>query len=233
MARPTTPLLSRDAIRDAALEVIDEEGLTGLTMRRLGDRLGVKAASLYGHVPTKQDVLDLVADRLIEQVDTGGFAIGWRTGMQRWARSYLAPLRAHPRAAPVIAAGAGTREGFLAMADAVHGGLLAHGWPPRIATQLAGATKYLVIGAASTPFGAGFAQDSAVYDERFPHLRQAHLLPQRAAEIDEASFELALQAMLTGFDALAREHGVDAGRAPGVSHDVQGEAITPPGGGRR
>lgn len=208
MARPATPLLSRDAIRDAALDVIDAQGLDGLTMRRLGDRLGVRAASLYGHVPTKQDVLDLVADRLIAEVDTSGFERGWRTGLDRWARSYLAPLRAHPDAAPVIAAGAGTRDGFLAMADAVHGGLLRYGWPPRIATQLAGAVKYIVIGAASTPFAEGFAGDTDVYDERFPHLSQAHLLPERAAEIDHASFELALAAMLTGLDQLAATYNV-------------------------
>lgn len=184
-------------------------------MRRLADRLGVRAASLYGHVRTKQDVLDLIANVLTAQVDTGGFEVGWRTGLERWGRSYLAPLRRHPHAAPIIAAGAGGREEFLRMADAVHGGLLGHGWPPRIATQLSGAVKYLVIGAATTTFGAGFTDDMAVYGDRFPHLDQAHLLPGLAAEIDEASFEVGLQAMLVGFDALAAQHGVVQG---GVVH---------------
>lgn len=207
MARPSVPLLSRPGIRDAALEVIDRDGLEALTMRRLADSLGVKAASLYGHVPTKQDVLDLIANRLTAQVDTSGFEVGWREGLHRWGHSYLPPLRAHPNAAPIVAAGAGGREDFLAMADAVHGGLLRWGWPPRLATQIAASVKYLVIGAATTPFAAGFSRE-AVDHEQYPHLGQAHLLPDRQQQIDDASFELALQCLLDGLSALADRDGL-------------------------
>ncbi|MGH3492911.1 MAG: TetR family transcriptional regulator, partial [Sciscionella sp.] len=50
MPRPSTPLLSTAAIRTTALRIVDVHGLDGLTMRRLADALGVRAASLYGHV---------------------------------------------------------------------------------------------------------------------------------------------------------------------------------------
>lgn len=171
-------------------------------MRGLAGRLGVQAASLYGHVPTKQDVLDLVANLLTAQVVTSDFTQGWRPGLETWARSYLAPLRAHPHAAPIVAAGAGHRAEFLAMANQVHGGLVGGGWPPRHATMIAAAVKYLVIGAASTPFATGFADDSAVYRDRYPHLTQAHLLAERADEIESASFELALGRLLDGLQTL-------------------------------
>ena len=79
MARPTTPRLSPDRIRDTALEIIDEHGLAALSMRLLADTLSVRPSSLYGHFSTKDDVLDAVANRVISGVDTGGFERGWRT----------------------------------------------------------------------------------------------------------------------------------------------------------
>lgn len=201
MARPRTPLLSRDLIRDSALAVIDAEGLPALSMRRLAQELGVQAASLYSHYRTKDEVLDAVANLLTEQVDTSGFAGGdWREGLRRWARSYHATLAAHPNAVPVVATGAGRREHFLAMADAVHGGLVGAGWPPRQATVIAGAVKYLVIGAASTPFGSGFADDVQVYLDRYPNLGQAHRLAEQAQRIDRDSFELGLDSLLRGLE---------------------------------
>lgn len=201
MARPRTPLLSRDLIRDTALAMIDADGLASLSMRRLAHELGVQAASLYSHYPTKDDVLDAVANLLTERVDTSGFSSGdWRLGLTTWARSYHAALAAHPRAVPVVASGAGRRASFLAMADAVHGGLVGAGWPPRYATKIAGSVKYLVIGAASTPFGSGFADDVQVYLDRYPNLTQAHLLREHAERIDAESFELGLSALVRGLE---------------------------------
>lgn len=214
MARPTTPLLSTDRIRDAALELIDTEGLAALSMRNLAGRLGVQAASLYSHFPNKDAVLDAVANLLTRQVDTSGFAESWQHGLMVWGRSYRAALQAHPNAAPIVAAGTGERADFLSMADGVHGGLVGHGWPPRYATMIAASVKYLVIGAATTPFGSGFADDTRVYLERYPNLVQAHLIREHAEEIDADSFELALSALVAGlapvFDAvgLQQEEGV-------------------------
>ena len=51
-----------------ALALLDEVGLEGLSMRRLADRLGVKAASVYWHVRDKEELLDLVFDRVIGEV---------------------------------------------------------------------------------------------------------------------------------------------------------------------
>lgn len=202
MGRPRTPLLNRELIRDTALRLIDADGLTALSMRRLAQELGVQPSSLYSHYPTKDDVLDAVANLLTEQVDTSGFAGGdWRRGLVTWARSYRAALAAHPHAVPVVASGAGRRDEFLAMADAVHGGLVGAGWRARTATMIAGSVKYLVIGAASTPFGSGFADDVQVYLDRYPNLTQAHRLREQAARIDSDSFELGLAALVRGLEA--------------------------------
>lgn len=203
MPRPSTPLLSQPRIRDAALDLIDRDGLAGFSMRRLAAHLGVQAPSLYGHYANRDEVFDAVANLLTRQVDTSGFADGdWRRGVETWARSYRDVLAAHPHAVPLVASGAGRRADFLAMAEQVHGGLVSAGWPPRHATRIAGAVKYLVIGAASTPFASGFADDVQVYLDRYPKLVQAHRLPELAGEIDEESFELGLSCLLHGLAAV-------------------------------
>ncbi len=61
--------LDRDRVVRVALELLDEVGLEGLSMRRLADRLGVKAASVYWHVRDKEELLDLVFDRVIGEIE--------------------------------------------------------------------------------------------------------------------------------------------------------------------
>lgn len=62
------PPLSRDVIAATALRLTDEEGLAGLSMRKLGAELGVEAMSLYHYVDSKDDLLDAVLDRLYEEI---------------------------------------------------------------------------------------------------------------------------------------------------------------------
>ncbi|MGW5575315.1 TetR/AcrR family transcriptional regulator [Nocardia thailandica] len=199
MARPRVPLLSRDRIRETALAMIDRDGLAELSMRKLAAKLGVQAASLYGHYPNKDDLLDDIATGIMARVDTSSFGErDWRTALLDWARSYRAALAAHPNFVPYLAAGPGRRAENLRAADAVHGGLVGAGWPPREATMIGAATRYLVMGSTVGSFAGGFADDVQVYRDRYPHLNQAHRLRAVAQEIDDDSFELALDAFVTG-----------------------------------
>jgi len=60
--------LSKDAIVDAALRVLDREGMDGLSMRKVAEELGTGAASLYWHVRNKEHLLQLVFERVTEEV---------------------------------------------------------------------------------------------------------------------------------------------------------------------
>ncbi|MHA6522854.1 TetR/AcrR family transcriptional regulator C-terminal domain-containing protein [Tessaracoccus sp. G1721] len=60
--------LSRDRVLSAAMDLVDAEGLSALTMRRLASHLGVEAMSLYHHVPGKEPLLDGLAEALIVEV---------------------------------------------------------------------------------------------------------------------------------------------------------------------
>jgi AcrR family transcriptional regulator len=61
--------LNRDAIVAAALAVVDEHGLEAATLRRVAEELGVSAASLYDYVDSKDELVDLMLDRVLGEVD--------------------------------------------------------------------------------------------------------------------------------------------------------------------
>src|SRR5437899_5621699 len=73
--------LSRERLVGAALELINEDGLDALSMRALADRLDVKAASLYWHVRDRRELLELLAESILETVRPTRGRSGWRTAV--------------------------------------------------------------------------------------------------------------------------------------------------------
>ena len=66
---PAKTPLTREAIVEAALAVLDAEGLEGVSMRRVAQRLGTGPASLYQHVSNKDELLELVLDRVAGDIE--------------------------------------------------------------------------------------------------------------------------------------------------------------------
>ena len=98
MPRPTTPRLSPDAIRRAGLEIIDADGLEELSMRRLADRLGVRAASLYNHVRTKDELIALMDDAIMSEalIPAEEFPTHWYDALAAVAERTWDVLMRHP-----------------------------------------------------------------------------------------------------------------------------------------
>ena len=70
--------LSRERLVGAALQLINEDGLDALSMRALADRLDVKAASLYWHVRDRRELLELLAESIVESIQPVQARGGWR-----------------------------------------------------------------------------------------------------------------------------------------------------------
>lgn len=95
--------LTRRRIVEAALAVVDREGLGALTMRRLGVELGFEAMALYRHVPNKAALVDYVVEAVwseMELPETGGDP--WRT-LEELAHAFRNLAGAHPNVFPVLA----------------------------------------------------------------------------------------------------------------------------------
>ena len=94
--------LSRERVLRAAVLLADSGGLDALTMRRLGEELGVEAMSLYKHVANKDDLLDGMVDLVFGEIDLPTEGTDWRTAMRARAVSARAALNRHPWATALM-----------------------------------------------------------------------------------------------------------------------------------
>src|SRR5437764_14497514 len=97
-ARPSRRL-DRERIVDAALEVVDEDGLAGLNMRRLAAQVGAKPMSLYRHIPNKDALLDAIAERIMSDLAVPDLTTREPFGnVLTVVRAFRAELLEHPDA---------------------------------------------------------------------------------------------------------------------------------------
>ena len=103
MAKSGEPL-TRQRVLEAALCLLDQEGLEGFSMRKLGALLGVEAMSLYNHVESKQALFDGVIELLIIQAPLPLHPHATpREELWAIAHAFRDVLRAHPRVLPLVA----------------------------------------------------------------------------------------------------------------------------------
>ncbi|HKA48581.1 MAG TPA: TetR/AcrR family transcriptional regulator [Candidatus Dormibacteraeota bacterium] len=95
--------LDQDRIVEAALELLDRDGLVGVTTRRLAERLGVRSPSLYWHIRDREQLLGLLSDRIVADARWPEPSSGWRGTAEGLMREYLRCLLAHRDAARVVA----------------------------------------------------------------------------------------------------------------------------------
>src|SRR5258708_10443009 len=140
MVRPRTPLLSRERIVEAAIAVVDADGLDALSTRRLARELGVQAPSLYNHFATKEQIVDAIGDAIVAGVDLSMLGRDpWPQALRSWARTYRAAFRAHPNVVPFLARGPARRPASLRLADPAYGAPVRAGGPPAPPTPLGAA----------------------------------------------------------------------------------------------
>src|SRR5215510_5341013 len=96
--------LDQQQVVKTALALLDEVGMDELTMRRLAEKLGVKAASLYRHVRDKGELLVLLGDEISGQIPLVRVAGTWRHQLEEMAWNMRRGLLAHRDAARVLAA---------------------------------------------------------------------------------------------------------------------------------
>ena len=95
MPRPKRTPLTRERVLRAAVALADESGIESLSMRRLGQELGVEAMSLYNHVANKDDLLNGITDLVLREIELPA-AGDWKEALRRHAVSAHDVLVSHP-----------------------------------------------------------------------------------------------------------------------------------------
>lgn len=94
--------LTRDRVLEAAIELADTDGIDALSMRRLGQALGVEAMSLYHHVANKEAILDGIVDLVVGQFRLPNQSGPWKSEIRGTAISAHDILVRHPWAASLM-----------------------------------------------------------------------------------------------------------------------------------
>lgn len=129
--------LSRARILEAALTLIERDGIEAFSTRRLGAALGVEAMALYHHFPAKDALLDALAEHLLQQVPLPASATGdWRGWMRQVAIAYRDLALRHPRTFPLVMLRRYRARGALAFIEANLQVLTAAGFNLRDALRL-------------------------------------------------------------------------------------------------
>jgi AcrR family transcriptional regulator len=115
--------LSRERVLRTAIELADQGGLGSLTMRKLGQQLGVEAMSLYNHVANKDDILDGIVDLVVGDIDVPPAGTYWKAAMRQRSISAHQVLLAHPWAAMLVMSRFNIGPGMTRYLDATLGRL--------------------------------------------------------------------------------------------------------------
>jgi AcrR family transcriptional regulator len=197
----------------AAMDLADESGIESVTMRELGRRLGVEAASLYNHVAGKDDLLDGMVDLVVAEIDLPSGDVDWQDAMRRRAVSARQVFAQHPWAAALIDSRGRSGPSSLSYADRVLGTMLQAGFSPGLAANAFLALDSYIYGferqrsniaPAPEEDAAEAAQQvlAAIPDGEYPSL--ARVAMEYAAEpYDEAAaFDFGLNLILDGLKRL-------------------------------
>ncbi len=122
-ARAKRATLTRERVLRAAIALADEAGIDSLTMRGLGQALGVEAMSLYNHVSSKDDLLDGMVDVVVGDIVVPLSGTHWRSAMRARCISAHETLLAHPWAALQITSRVAIGPGMTRYLDATLGRL--------------------------------------------------------------------------------------------------------------
>ncbi len=210
--------LTRDRVLDEALTAADRDGVAALSMRKLAERLGVEAMSLYHHVANKEAILDGLVDRVFAEIDLPVPGQDWRVALRARTLSARAVLNRHSWAIGLMDSRANPGAAVLRHHDAVLGSLRSGGFSVAGAAHAFSVLDSYLYGFALQETAVPF--DSAGGDleelaagilavmprEQYPHLTELildHALQPGYAYADE--FAVGLELVLDGLER-RRDH---------------------------
>jgi AcrR family transcriptional regulator len=214
-----TPL-TRDRVLHAGVALADQSGLESLTMRKLGEAVGVEAMSLYNHVAHKDDLLDGMIDLVFSEIDLPSGADGWKTAMRQRAISVRRVLSRHRWAIGQMESRSSPGPATLRHHDAVIGCLRNAGFSIELAAHAYSALDSYIYGFALQERGLPFDTPDETAElaqailgqfpsGEYPHLAELtieHVL--RPGYDYGKEFEFGLDLILDGLERVSGSAGI-------------------------
>lgn len=209
-ARQPWGSLSREAVVEAALQLVDSGGMEALSMPRLAGLLGTGVMTLYGHVSNKADLVDALAERVLGELPTiDGGGAGWKSVMAEHMRALRRAVLAHPALGEVLAARGLTTPSVFRHLEAGLVVLRSAGFDRRTAVQIYYGLLTYTLGFLAWEIPRVHRQSKAAYHRQwreavadlpqsaYPTLHE--LAEDLADAAGDGQFEAGLHALLSGF----------------------------------
>jgi AcrR family transcriptional regulator len=204
--------LTRERVLEAAIRLADQGGIEALSMRKLGQELGVEAMALYYHFASKDEVLDGAVDLVFSEIDLPGTGMGWKIAMRQRALSVRDALSRHRWAIGLMESRTNPGPANLRHHDAVIGSLRAAGFDMEMAAHAYSLLDSYIYGFALTKMNLPFDSSQEVAKvaqsmlqpfplDEYPNLVQMlteHVMKPGYDFGDE--FEYGLDVILDGFE---------------------------------
>jgi AcrR family transcriptional regulator len=220
--RGPKPRLTLDQVVEAAMRVAGELGIDELSMRKVAQRLGVGAMSLYTYVPGKDELFELMIDRAYADRARPDAALAWRTQVEFHARQAWAMYRAHPWLVQANLWRMPLGPHVLDQQEDLYRAVALTGLPERTVPKVAGLVESQVFGAARSALTDTrlAARTGVTYDdywesrmgfwssyytpERFPTMTRIWEKGGFDGEDPDGSWELGLALFLDGVERLVQ-----------------------------
>jgi AcrR family transcriptional regulator len=208
---PRQPLNAERVLR-AALALADAGGPEALTMRRLGQELGVEAMSLYKHVANKDAILDGIVDLVVAEIALPSPGDSWKPAMRRRAISAYQVLLRHPWACMLLMSRVNLGPAMLRYVDATLGTLRRAGFSIELADYAWNAMDSQIYGYTLQELNHPFEPEQ--YPEaaetylprlppgRYPHLTELTVHVQEGHYDGVPDFTFGLDLVLDGLERL-------------------------------
>ncbi len=201
---PKIPI-TRARVLDAALELVNERGASGLTMRALATQLDIEAPSLYKHIANKDEILDGLCELVYNQVTVGELGNDWQSRLKAYTRGLRTALLDNRNVACILATRPVATEESMALVEASLGEFTRAGVDVETGRRLLNIIVGMVIGhvlsevADPVPGAAEYDRLVAFRASLDPELFPLTLASVATAAHDrDAEFELALDLLIDG-----------------------------------
>ena len=204
--------LSRERVLNAAIALADESGIESLSMRKLAERLGVEAMSLYNHIANKNDLLEGIVEAAAGEIVTPADDVDWKKAIHEVAISAHETLLRHPWASGLWM---GTTPGPARMrcGDSLLGAFRGAGFSKDLTYHAYHIVESYVLGFTTQVLNFRSVDESQFedvvaafirgdYAEEFPHFTEHALQHMEPHDDGVKAVELGLDLILDGLERL-------------------------------
>ncbi len=212
--------LSRETVVEAALALIEKQGLEDFSTRKLGKALGVEAMAIYHYFSSKDRLLDAVSEKLVSLIALPHPSGDWRSALETVSREYIGIARRFPNAFVLLAVRRFNSPGTLPLLEFLLATLRHAGLSPRDCAKAFRMQGYFLNGAGLAlvaTIAAARRSDFKLANGQFlaDHPTIAEVVPFLALDQLDEIFEHGQKIILDGIADMIRAAGREAAPPPG------------------